>query len=95
MAKVKGAHHRGGYQRQAKRVTDWANTNPDTRCRRCGLTLAEHPPTKTGNPPKWSAGHVIDGQVGGALKPEVLGCNSSAGATMGNLKRLNPMSRAW
>lgn len=71
----KAAHHKGSYQRRAKRVTDEAYANPFTVCT-CGRTLEEHPPTRDrGNPPKWSAGHVVKGEIDGALVPQVLGCN--------------------
>lgn len=83
----KAPHHRGGYHVNARRVRQMANANPDTRCWRCGLTLAQHPPHKNGTPAKWTAGHVVDGQVGGPLAPEASTCNYSAGATAGNQRR--------
>lgn len=96
-AKVKGAHHRGSYQYLARRVVAAANANPDTRCWRDGLTLAEHPPHKSGRPAYWQAGHIVDGQVGGPLAPEASVCNLSEGAKYGNrLRKPKPWtSQAW
>ncbi len=83
------AHYRGGYARRAAAVRARANVDPTTRCWRCGRTKAEH-----GQP--WQAGHVVDGLVGGELRPECRTCNASAGATAGNLTRkaLTP-TRKW
>jgi hypothetical protein len=75
---MKGPHHRGSYHRRSLALVRMAYANPDTRCWRCGRTLTEHPPTLTGNPPRWSAGHVVKGQVDGELRPEVLSCNVRA-----------------
>lgn len=93
--KVKGAHHRGSYQVQAKRVRDRANADPGSRCWRCGLTLAEVRKRKPHA--KWTAGHLIDGQVGGRLAPECSPCNMGAGATEGNRRRRPKpwTSRPW
>lgn len=88
VAKVKGAHHRGSYQVQAKRVRDRANADPTTLCWRCGQ------PARRGDP--WQAGHVVDGSVGGALRAEHASCNASAGATLGNRRRIGlNTTRAW
>ena len=62
------AHRRGSYQRDARRLTRLAYADPTTRCWRCGRTLVEHPPHKTGRAPTWQAGHVNDGQIGGPLR---------------------------
>jgi hypothetical protein len=97
MAYRKAAHHSGPHQRLARLVVNAANANPDTRCARCGLTLAEHPPAKTGRPPRWTAGHKVDGKVAHTTRdyqPEVDTCGSSAGATHGNQLR-EPHSRTW
>jgi hypothetical protein len=79
------AHHAGTYQTQAKRVVDAAYANPYTRCWRCGLTLAEAPPTRAGKPQRWTAGHTVPGLVGanaddGTLLAEHASCNYAAGA---------------
>lgn len=79
----KPLHRRGSYQRQARTVRARAYANPDTRCWRCGKTLAEHPPGTT-----WDAGHVHDGQAGGELRPEGSWCNRSAGGRLGNRRRI-------
>jgi hypothetical protein len=85
---VKGPHHQGSYQVRAAKVRAQANADPSTRCWRCGKTLAQHPARhKTGAPARWTAGHIIDGQVGGQLAPEVSTCNYSAGATLGNQRQ--------
>ena len=86
-SKTKAPHHRGRYHQQSRALVAAAYADPNTRCAKCGRTLAQHPPTKTGNPPRWSAGHVIDGQINGPLQPEVLSCNSRAGAALGNHQR--------
>ena len=83
----KGAHHSGGYHVHARRVREMAQANPDQRCWRCGRTLDEHKPHKNGKPAKWTAGHVVDGQVGGPLAPEASTCNYTAGAIAGNQQR--------
>lgn len=83
----KAPHHRGTYHVTAAKVRANANANPDTKCWRCGRTLAQHPPHKNGKPAKWTAGHRVDGQVGGPLAPEASTCNYSAGATTGNQRR--------
>lgn len=90
----KAPHHKGTYHRRSRALVAAANADPTTRCWRCGRTLTEHPPTKSGNPPKWSAGHLIDGQAEGPLAPEVLSCNSSAGARLSN-QRAAHRSEPW
>ena len=79
----KRAHYSGDYARRARAVRAAANADATTRCQRCGLTLAEHPAGAT-----WDAGHVNDGQIGGPLGPEVSSCNRSAGAALGNRRRV-------
>lgn len=88
---AKGLHHQGSYQRASERVRAAAYANPNTLCRRCGEPLQ---PSVKGKD-RWTAGHVIDGQIGGALSPEHHGCNSSAGATMGNKRRGNAPPTRW
>ena len=81
-------HHSGSYQRRADRVRQLAYANPATKCWRCSRTLAEHGTS-------WQAGHVIDGQVDGELRPECLPCNASAGAIRGNRMRVQGTTRRW
>lgn len=97
---MKPAHYRGSYATRAARVRALAYADPATRCRRCGRTLAEHPPQVNGKPPTWHAGHVIDGDPRSPLAPEVSTCNSSAGARENNQRRkaaAEPLrtSEAW
>lgn len=92
----KPLHRRGSYQRQARTVRARAYANPDTRCWRCGKTLAEHPRHKTGRAPTWQAGHVNDGQIGGPLEPEASTCNVTAGARLGRSRQLgNRRTTDW
>jgi len=85
--RVKPAHYRGRYHVDARRVRRDAYADPATRCRRCGLTLAEFRARHPGRNWRWAAGHVVDGQPGGRLVAEHGYCNSSAGAAMGNRRR--------
>lgn len=95
-----GRHHRGpDYERRAAALRARANADPRTRCEAvladgtiCGRTLAEHPPHRTGRKATWQAGHVIDGQLGGALRPEASTCNNQAGGRLG-LKRMRQRRR--
>jgi hypothetical protein len=91
----KAAHHRGSYQVRARAVVQAARANPNTRCWRCGLTLAQHAAHHNGRRPTWQAGHLIDGQINGALRPEASTCNTSAGATLGNRQRTEPHTEHW
>lgn len=90
MGKTKAPHHQGTFHRRSLAVVATANADPTAVCWRCGRTLHQHPPTRTGNPPKWSAGHIIDGQVDGPLLPEVLSCNSRAGQHLATRRRRQP-----
>ena len=84
--------HSGAYQRMADKVRAWGYANPDYTCPKCGLPLLPGVPGMD----TWDAGHVRDGEVGGALRPEHAKCNRSAGATAGNLARKTPPpSRHW
>ena len=74
-------HRRGTYQTEAAEVRRQAYANPDTRCRRCGLTLADKPGDT------WDAGHIHDGVPGSPLAAEHSSCNRSAGAADGNRRR--------
>ena len=80
--RMKAPHHAGTYHVQSRKVRAAANANPDTRCWRCRRTLTEHPWTKTGKLPKWTAGHVedADGNLTGELAPEADVCNFTEGA---------------
>ena len=83
-------HHHDTVSRQLR--AQWY-ANPDTQCQadNCkgwgNRTLNEHPNTKTGKPPRWEAGHVTPGQVGGPYRPEIQVCNRSDGAAYGNRRR--------
>jgi hypothetical protein len=90
---AKPAHRTGGYHVAARRVRDAANANPATRCWRCGRTLAQHPNHRNGKPPKWTAGHVVDGEVAGRLLPEASTCNYQAGARLGNRRMRKARSK--
>jgi hypothetical protein len=81
-------HHMGDYKRRARAVRLAAEADPRTRCWQCGLTAAEH-----GQP--WTAGHVVDGQVGGELRPECRRCNYGRGAAMGNRQRGRRTTMRW
>lgn len=87
-------HYTGSYDARAKTVRDLAYANVDTRCWRCGLTLAEAQ-AKSEKRIVWHAGHVYDGNPASPLLPEHSSCNTAAGARVGNNRRaLNP-SRRW
>lgn len=88
-------HHSGTYVRDSAILRAAAYADPTTRCARCGRTLAEHPPTRTGKPPRWQAGHVNDGQIGGPLRPEADVCNTAAGARRGNGMRRQAIAGHW
>lgn len=75
-------HYSGTYQRRAQLLRQRANANPDTRCWRCGRTLADHPPHKNGKPARWTAGHVIAGDPASDLLPEASTCNYRAGGAI-------------
>lgn len=93
MGKPKAPHHRGTYHVQAAHIRAMAYMDNTTRCWRCGQTLDEarqtHPRTK------WTAGHLIDGQAGGALAAEHSHCNYAAGAAMGNRQRRPHTDLTW
>ena len=77
------AHRSGDYARRAKAVRQAAYADPLTACWRCGRTLDQHPAGDT-----WDAGHVLDGNPASALRPEASSCNRSAGASLGNRRRV-------
>jgi hypothetical protein len=96
---AKAAHHRGGYQVQAKRVTTAALLDEATRCWKCNRTLEqvrqEHPPHLTVH---WCAGHVNPGEVDGELRPECSPCSDREGANLRNQGHRNgrfTTSRRW
>lgn len=91
MAKRK-PQHSGGHQRAADKVRAWGYANPWYTCPHCNLPLLPGVPGKD----TWDAGHVVDGTINGALRPEHSSCNRSAGATAGNFaRRTPPPSRHW
>jgi hypothetical protein len=77
----------GDYQVRARFVRQRANADPSTRCWRTGLTLAEGR-AKWGTKVHWQAGHV-DGYTD-LLAAELSHPNQSAGAKVGNAKRVEP-----
>lgn len=82
-------HYRGDYDVRAKKVRDRANADPTTVCWRCGLRLEQHQPHHNGSPPRWTAGHLHDGDPASPLLPEVSSCNFRAGAHHGNTDPFN------
>lgn len=84
-------HRRGTYHVQSRRIREAARANPDTRCWRCGLTIAEHDPHLNGRAAFWTAGHLVDGQPGGPLAAEASTCNYRAGNAIARARRLNPL----
>jgi hypothetical protein len=86
------SHYRGDYARRAAATRAAAYANPDTRCARCGLTLAAVPGST------WDAGHLHDGVPESPLRPEHSTCNRTAGARLATPRRrarqLNT-SRIW
>jgi hypothetical protein len=81
------AHYRGNYPRQAAHVRAAAYLNADTRCTKCGLTLAEGIARYGRQRARWDAGHLNDAEVNGVLVPQHATCNRSDGATKGNMRR--------
>ena len=80
-------HYKHGWNRIAKQVRDAAYADPSTRCRRCGLTLADKPGDT------WDAGHPDPGDTG--IAPEHSSCNRSAGSKLSHQRRrgINPDAR--
>lgn len=79
--------HAGSYHVTSRRIREQAAADPLTQCWRCGRTLDQHPPHKTGKPARWTAGHVVDSDPTSPLLPEASTCNKSAGARYGNRLR--------
>ena len=91
---MKPLHYQGSYHVRARAIRRAAQMNPEQKCWRCGRTLLEHPNTKTGKAPRWTAGHVIDGDPTSPLLPEADVCNYSAGARMPHTVS-NRRTRNW
>lgn len=103
-------HQHPTHRRIAPLVTRAANANPHATCWRCGHPLDQHPPHKTGRPPRWTAGHLDhdatpDQRWRFAHHPNVIRiqhlaseastCNYTAGTTKLNKLKANPRSRHW
>ena len=84
----------GSYKARADRLKADAYANPNTACWRCGRTLAQHEAHKNGKPPRWTAGHVRDGDPTSPLAAEASTCNYRAGAVLLQQMR-EPRSREW
>lgn len=89
---AKKPHYAGSYHVDSRRVRDAAYADPSTRCWRCRKRLHECGPRgdgrhANGKTAHWTAGHVNDGEVGGALLPECSPCAASSGARYGNRLR--------
>ena len=81
------SHYSGDYAARAKVVRQRARLVP-TLCARCGKLIEAHQPV--------DAGHVNDGQPNGPLRAEHATCNRSAGAILGNRRRIGlRTSRQW
>lgn len=80
-------YYKGDYPKRSAAVRAAANADPFTQCWRCGRTLSQHPPHRTGRPPSWQAGHVRAGDVTSPLLAEASTCNTSHGARLGNILR--------
>jgi hypothetical protein len=88
-------HVNYGYQVRSRQLRQRANADSSTRCWRCGLTLLEAREREPQRQIVWHAGHVIDGDNNGPLLPEHSHCNTSAGATAGNLARPQQKASRW
>jgi len=89
-------HYAGTYRSRAERLVVAATADVTTTCGRCGLRLDQHAPHRNGRPAFWTAGHVIDSQVDGPLRPEASTCNMAAGGRLGAARsRGVPTSRSW
>ena len=89
-------HYAGTYRTVAQRLVATANADQATTCGRCGLRLDEHSPHANGRPAFWTAGHVIDSQGDGPLRPEASTCNMAAGGQLAARRRWNvTTSRTW
>lgn len=97
MAKVKPPHHKGTYYVASERIRAAAYADPSTICWRCRRTLAEIRATKP--KARWTAGHLVDGQIEGRLAAECSPCNFAGGARLAHesmrRKRTPGVSRKW
>lgn len=85
---AKAPHHTGTHQANARRTTDAANRNPNTRCCNCGNTLDQCGPNRdgrngNGTPCTWDAGHPDGRWQGTDLRAECSWCNRSRGGQTG------------
>lgn len=87
--------HKGAYDTQSRKLVAAARANPETRCWRCGRTLAEHRPHRTGRPATWHAGHLIDSMVGSPLLPEASTCNTKASVQARRPRRARRTNLTW
>lgn len=74
---TKPVHRTNRWKVLARRICAAAYANPETKCWRCGRTLAQHPPGD-----RWQAGHVDDTNHS-LILPEARSCNASHGARYG------------
>lgn len=74
---MKAPWHSGNYQTTRNRIITAANTNPNTRCWRCGQ------PAKPGDP--FEGGHTINRGAANTIRPEHRSCNRRAAAHQTNL----------
>lgn len=93
-----GRHHRGKHPAAAKALTSRADRDPTARCRRCGNVKSECGPNgdgrgANGRPIRWTAGHIIAGQIDGALQLECSYCNYSDGQARS--RQREPKSDDW
>lgn len=92
----KPAHYKGDYPKRSAAVRAAAYADPNTRCWRCGRTLAQHPRHKSGRPASWQAGHIYDGDPNSPLAPEASTCNTLAGQRLGQQRSsVSRTAPAW
>jgi len=89
------SHYRGSFGARSRAVRAAANADPSTRCRRCGLTMAEFVARFPDRKAAWQAGHTVDGHQLSALSPEHAWCNASDGARKRNRVRVLNNSERW
>lgn len=92
--RINGPHHRGTFPKASAWIRAQAYANPNTRCWRCFLTLPEAK-AKWGQQVKWTAGHLIAGQVDGELAAECSHCNFGDSARRLNASRTNRTDLTW
>jgi hypothetical protein len=76
------------------RIREAANANPATVCWRCGKTIQDHRPHRSGRPAFWTAGHLRDGDASSPLAPEASTCNYRAGNAL-QRQAVELRSREW